>query len=161
MEHRTMEEMARLAQVAPVDGEHAANPRRQRLERLALLLEKHSGQVHLLSRIEFMPGEKRAVLRRDGSPLSIAFADAEFRSQGLAGDRLGDATAFFELSDDEAHHLFCDCHYVSAAGPAVVAARARALAHVTKFADRPAAVLAAVADWWRSLNFVSRGGRQR
>ena len=31
------------------------------------------------------------------------------RTEGLAGDRLGDAMKFFELTENEAHQAFCSC----------------------------------------------------
>ena len=50
------------------------------------------------------------------------------REEGLAGDRLGDAMAFFELSDRQAHRLFCDCHYSGSMTGAGLALRLRMLA---------------------------------
>ena len=69
-----------------------------------------------------------AYLREDRSPLSLAFQDKGFRAQGLSGDRLGDIMDFFELTEREAHHLLCYCHYASSVTSMMVAERARELA---------------------------------
>ena len=54
--------------------------------------------------------------------------DPVLRRDGLASDRLGDAMAFFELSNRQAHRLFCDCHYSGNMTGAGLAARLRRLA---------------------------------
>jgi hypothetical protein len=48
-------------------------------------------------------------LRADDSPLTVAYADPVLRASGLESDRLGDAMAFFELSERQAHRLLCSC----------------------------------------------------
>ncbi len=102
--------------------------RQQRLERLAEILDQHDDTVPLLSRMEYAPWHERPYLRADRSPLTIAFEDEGFRREGLTGDRLGDIIGFFELSDNEAHHLLCYCHYAGSVTSKMVAARARELA---------------------------------
>lgn len=102
--------------------------RQQRLERLAEILDEHDDSVQLLSRMEYTPVRQRADLREDHSPLWLAFQDAGFREEGLASDRLGDIMSFFKLSDREAHHLLCYCHYSSAVTSKMVAKHARELA---------------------------------
>jgi hypothetical protein len=53
----------------------------------------------------------QVAMRADRSPLTIAYEDPVFRAQGLRTDELGDAIAFFDLSQGEAHYLLCACHY--------------------------------------------------
>jgi hypothetical protein len=127
MEQRTIAEIAKSAQVLST-AETARARRRERLERLARLLEAHNGPVQMLTQIEYLRRAERLLLRRDGSPLAIAYKDPVFRAQGLAGDRLGDAMAFFTLDDREAHHLFCDCHYHAGVSSQVIAAQVRSVA---------------------------------
>lgn len=102
--------------------------RQQRLQRLAEILDQHDDTVPLLSRMEYAPWNERPYLRADRSPLTIAFEDEVFRREGLAGDRLGDIMGFLELTDREAHHLLCYCHYASSVTSKMVAERARELA---------------------------------
>ena len=129
MKHQTIAELTNIADV--VTAASKRENRRQRLERLATLIEEHSGPLRLLSQIEYLPHHTRHTLRADRSPLSIAFNDPILRGQGLASDQLGDSMAFFGLSSREAHHLLCDCHYWGArpASSADIAARARSLAN--------------------------------
>src|SRR6201993_3117993 len=127
MEQRTIAEVAKQAQVFS-SAEMARTQRRERLERLGRLLEKHDGPGQMVTQIEYLRCAERLLLRRDGSPLTISYRDPVFRAQGLAGDRLGDAMAFFSLDDREAHHLFCDCHYRTGVSSQVIAAQVRAVA---------------------------------
>jgi hypothetical protein len=88
------------------------------------------------------------LLRADHSPLTIAYADAGLRAQGLAGDRLGDAIAFFDLTASEAHHLLCDCHYTSASVDSkMVAARARSIAHRLTIGEVWSKIRSALTMW--------------
>ncbi len=127
MEQRTIAEVAKSAQVFST-AETPRAMRRERLERLARLLEEHNGPVQMLTQIEYLRRAERLLLRRDGSPLTIAYSDPVFRAQGLTGDRLGDAMSFFQLDDREAHHLFCDCHYRTGVSSQVIAAQVRSVA---------------------------------
>src|SRR5438105_66103 len=114
MDHRSISELGECARIFP---EKAAAPRwqrrRERLERWAELLERQIGTIRLFSGIEYMRPEQKAAMRADRSPLTIAYEDPVFRAQGLRTDRLGDAIAFFDLSQGEAHYLLCACHYPS------------------------------------------------
>jgi hypothetical protein len=110
--------------------------RQRRLQRLAEILDNHDDMVPLLSRLEYAPWQERPYLRADRSPLSIAFEDEGFRREGLSGDRLGDIVGFFELSDAEAHHLLCYCHYASSVTSKMVAERARELAQKKTLGQR-------------------------
>jgi len=44
-------------------------------------------------------------------PMEVAYRDPILRAEGLAGDRFGDALEFFALTQNEVHHVLCDCHY--------------------------------------------------
>lgn len=136
MKHRTLEEITKLAQVEPVDPHKVEKTtRRQRLERLASLLDAHKGSIRLFSMMEYAPAKQRMKMRQDNSPLTVAFQDQQFRQEGLQSDVLGDAIGFFELSMREAHHLLCDCHYSGTITPGMIATRARSLAHKRTFAE--------------------------
>ncbi len=134
MERRPLEEIARVARIERLE---APAPRwivrRRRLERLAGLLEAHPEPVRLFLTMECYPRRERLALRHSNSPVSVAFGDPTFRREGLAGDTVGDAVAFFDLSMREAHSLLCDCGYGGFAQMTtpiarLVAKRARTLA---------------------------------
>ncbi|MEN3363210.1 MAG: hypothetical protein V7606_484 [Burkholderiales bacterium] len=130
MEHRTLDEMSRIATIVPAPNLSRRAVRRQRLNRLADLLSTHMGPIRLLTRIEDVPRVQRRALRGEFSPLALAYADVEFRWAGLAGDTIGDAMAFFDLSDNEVHTLFCDCNYgMSSVQLSTIAARVRGVAN--------------------------------
>ena len=128
MKYATLKEVAPVARVRPVDPTPPGLLRRNRLERLASLLETSQAPVRLFSRAEYLPNDKRMELRDDLSPLALAYADPVLREQGLKSDRLGDGIAFFDLSWTEAHHLWCDCHYAGNLSGSAIAARMRSLA---------------------------------
>lgn len=85
--------------------------RRRRLERLAVLLETSKTPVRLFSDLECYKRKERLTLRLADSALAVAYDDAFFRGEGLHGDSVADAVAFFRLSLREAHKLLCDCDY--------------------------------------------------
>jgi len=151
MEHKPLDQIRSEAKVVPFvprSKESSRLLRRQRLERFAALLDRHDCPVRLLSRIEYLREAERMLLRADQSPLTIAYADESLRAQGLAGDRLGDAIAFFNLTAAEAHHLLCDCHYTSASVDSkMVAARARSIARRMTIGEMWAKVRSALAAW--------------
>ena len=77
--------------------------RRERLERWAEALERDPGRrLSTLHEIEHKPRDERRALRVENSPLSVAFADPVLRADGLASDKFGDATDYFELADEVA-----------------------------------------------------------
>jgi hypothetical protein len=103
--------------------------RRQRLRRWAdVVAREGSRPLAPLRWVEFYAADERCRLRRDDSPLALAYADPTLRAAGLAGDTLGEAQRFFELSDDQAHRLLCDCHFVGTMSGSTAAYRIRALA---------------------------------
>jgi hypothetical protein len=122
MEHKSVEVLRGLAEVrfeppAPLS-------RKERLEAWAKALDRQgAAPVRLFHQLEFMPRAEWGPLRVEGSPLTIAFNDPLLRAQGLQSDRLGDALAFFDLSEREAHRLLCSCMH----GAAMTASRAAGL----------------------------------
>jgi hypothetical protein len=120
------------------------------LERWAELLDRQAGTIRLFSSIEYMRPEQQALMRADRSPLTIAYEDPVFRSQGLRTDRLGDAIAFFDLSQGEAHYLLCDCHYTrSAMDVGRIAKRVRSVAGRRTFSEVWTKAQRAVTSLWR------------
>jgi len=125
MEHRTLAEIKRTALTTPLETSAPKMSRREKLERWAALLERHSGPLLPLMRVEYLPEYARKMLRGDDTPLTVAYKDPHLQAEGLKSDRLGDGMTFFELTDQEAHHLLCDCHYCGTMTAENVAARAR------------------------------------
>jgi hypothetical protein len=151
MDHRSISELGESARVFP---EQAVAPRwqrrRERLERWAELLDRQIGTARLFSSIEYMHPEEQALMRADGSPLTIAYEDPVFRAQGLRTDRLGDAIAFFNLSQREAHYLLCDCHYARCAvDVGRIAKRVRSIARRPTFSEIWTKAQRAVTSLWR------------
>jgi hypothetical protein len=139
MERRPIDQIARTARISRADCPDWML-RRQRLERLASLIEAMEKPVRLFITMECYPKHERRALRHDGSPLTIALQDPLFRQEGLAGDRVEDGITFFRLSLREAHALLCDCGYggvmrMGASLNSLVAARARRLAARRSFAE--------------------------
>jgi hypothetical protein len=116
-----------VADLKPESGP-ARLSRRERLERWAEVLERHPDLIlRTLEEIEWKPLTERLAMRADRSPLSVAFADPVLRSEGLASDRLGDALAFFELSEPEAHIVLCSCNGGETIASGEAARRLRAI----------------------------------
>ena len=169
MKYRTLDEIVPEAKVVPAEPMTMRALRRQRLERLAMVLDGYEGSLQLMSRVEFLSKHERLLYRLDHSPLWIAYQDPVLREQGLAGDRMGDAIVFFDLTWSEAHHLFCDCHYTAGITSRTIADRMRSVAHQmtlrdawdklrTAFASRfwhgalpTASAARSPARWWRPV----------
>jgi hypothetical protein len=127
MKHQPIHEIDALADIEQVEAQTLS--RRQRLQRWADLLSRNPDRrLKALSRVEFYAQRERALLRSENSPISVAAADPVLREAGLQGDTLGDAQAFFELSDAEAHYMLCDCHFMGQMDGKGVAHRVRAVA---------------------------------
>ncbi len=108
MEHRPVDQLRTIADV------HGAAPprlsRQERLLRWAEILERDpTRRLKSLGEIEFVPRAEQPAMRADNSPLTVAFLDPVLREDGLGSDRLGDATAYFGLSERQAHRLLCSC----------------------------------------------------
>ena len=127
MKHQNIDELGAVAEIVPFEAATKLS-RRARLERWADVLDANPGRLNALTRIEYMGPRERPQARVDNSPLEVAFKDPILREDGLAGDRLGDAMAFFQLSDRQAHRLFCDCHYAGSMTGTGLAVRLRRVA---------------------------------
>jgi hypothetical protein len=130
MKHQTLEEMRDVAVVQPSWLSGRPLTKCERLERWAEVLE-HEGadrRLKTLFQIEYASRAERAALRADDSPLSVAFKDARLRAAGLAGDTIGDAVAFFEVSEMQLHNILCFCHHGDTMSARAAAARVRAAA---------------------------------
>jgi hypothetical protein len=118
MEHKTLEQIRDVAEILPDRLRRRPLSKRRRLERWAEILEREGDrQLTTLREIENAPADEREALRGDDSPLTIAFSDPRLRADGLAGDTVGDAAAFFEMSPMELHGILCTCHH----GPTIAA----------------------------------------
>jgi hypothetical protein len=111
MEHKPLRDLSRVADVVP-ETPKLSLTRRERLERWIEVLGREPGRaLNTLREIEHKPRDARRASRVDNSPLTVAYNDPVLRADGLASDRLGDAVDYFELSDEEAHRVFCSCLY--------------------------------------------------
>ena len=126
MEYRPLDQIAGVARDASTADLPHRLTRKQRLNRWAEVLEQE-GERHLqpLRDVEFVPAARRRALRADQSALAAAFEDPVLRSDGLAGDTLGDGVDFFGLSHNQAHHILCACHYAGRPAASLVARRVR------------------------------------
>src|SRR5262249_4949243 len=112
MEHKTLDEMRDVADVLRTWQGPRPLSKSQRLELWAEALEREGAKrLNTLFEIEYMSPEERAALRVDDSALTVAFNDPRLRAEGLAGDTVGDAIAFFEVSEIELHDILCFCHH--------------------------------------------------
>jgi hypothetical protein len=127
MKHQPVHEIDALADITQVQAPPLT--RRERLQRWADLLSADPHRrLKALFRVEFYAEHERSLMRGENTPISVAAADPVLREAGLHGDTLGDAQAFFELSNAEAHRLLCDCHYAGRMTGEEVAQRIRAIA---------------------------------
>jgi hypothetical protein len=128
MEHKAVEDLLIVADVHP--QARLLSSRRERLERWAeCLAADPKRRLKSLGEIEFTPKAERPLLRADNSPITVAFQDPVLRAAGLEGDRLGDAMAFFELTERQAHRLLCSCLNGWSMEAGKTAARVQRLAH--------------------------------
>ncbi len=128
MKHTPVSEISRVADVHVVPLKPPLT-RVQRLERWAEALEREPDRVLTsLEEIEWKAEDDRGAMRADGSALTVAYEDPVLRTEGLASDRLEDATAFFRLTDAEAHFALCSCVYGQTMQAGVAARRVRMIA---------------------------------
>lgn len=129
MRHKSRDEIRKTANVLPSWLNPCPMPRRERLERWADALDRERGRpLRTLFRIEYVLPTRRSALRADDSPLSIAYKNPFLRAEGLAGDTVGDAMAFFGISERELHNILCFCHYGGAIRASEAAAWVRVVA---------------------------------
>jgi hypothetical protein len=127
MEHKPRADLEIAADLTPVES-RVPMSREERLTRWVEALEREPRRIlRPLHQIEFRtPNERRAV-REENSPLTVAYEDPVLRAEGLASDRLGDTIDFFQLSNHDAHTLFCSCHLGSHFEASYAAKRVKAL----------------------------------
>ena len=129
MKHTPVAEISRVADVHPIRPKPPMT-RVERLERWAEVLERDPDRVLTsLEEIEWKSESERRDMRADDSALTVALEDPVLRAEGLASDRLGDAMAFFRLTDREAHFALCSCVYGQSMQARVAARRVRMIAH--------------------------------
>jgi hypothetical protein len=109
MEHRPLVDLQTLAHLSPAEPRRRMS-RAERMERWIEALERDpSRKLQALPEIEYKPPEERRAIRVENSPITVAFEDLALRAEGLAGDTLGEAMDFFEMSEREAHTALCSC----------------------------------------------------
>lgn len=111
MKHQSPQEIAATASTYTTPDQPRMS-HRERLDRWAALLENHGGSLNALRQIEYLAPDERRAYRAPNTPLTIAYNDKVLREEGLKSDGLGDAMAFFDMSDADAHRLLCDCRYL-------------------------------------------------
>jgi hypothetical protein len=146
MEHKTLGKIRDVADILP----NWLNPRplskSERLQLWAEALEREGGRrLKTLFRTEYAPPAERAALRADDSLLTVAFNDPRMRAEGLAGDTVGDAVAFFGISEMELHDIICFCRHGATMSADTAAAHIRAAAVHRPLDARPMLVGAIVA----------------
>ena len=126
MEHRNRDQIRDVADILPSCLQARPLSKRERLELWVEALEREGGRrLRTLFEIEYVPAAKRAGMRADDSPLSVAFSDPRLRAEGLAGDTIGEAAAFFGISERELHNIVCFCHSGETMSAETAAARVR------------------------------------
>ena len=74
----------------------------------------------------YRDGDAPFSTKADDSPLTIALNDTRLRAEGLAGDTVGDAVAFFGVREMELHNILCFCHHGATMSADAAAVRVRA-----------------------------------
>jgi hypothetical protein len=128
MEHKTVEQLKRVAEVRDDFQAEALTPM-QRLYRWADLLdERPDRRLTTLYGTEYEDESVRNAMRSDESPISVAFQDPALRAAGMKDDTYGEAKRFFEVSDKDLHDVLCYCHYGSGIQAGIAARSVRAIA---------------------------------
>jgi hypothetical protein len=126
MEHKTRSQIREVAKILPSFLQPRPLSKHERLKLWAEALEREgSRRLRTLHEIEYAPRGAREKLRAPDSPLSVAFADRRLRAEGLSGDTVGDATAFFSISEMELHDILCFCYFGETMSAEGAAARVR------------------------------------
>ena len=144
MKHKSLDEIASVAKIVSVIKPSTPVERRQRLNRLADLLDKYGGALRPFRQIEYYGRHELRNVQQEFSPFWVAYQDPQFRQQGLASDRVGDGMAFFGLSARETHQLFCECHYAASANSRQIATNVRTHANRVSLLELCARLLKAV-----------------
>jgi hypothetical protein len=123
MEHKSLDKVRDVADILPNWLSPRPMSKCERLTCWAEALEREGPrQLNTLFQVEYAPAERRAISRADDSLLTVAFNDLRLRAEGLAGDTMGDAVAFFGISERQMHDIVCFCHH----GPTIAANTAAA-----------------------------------
>jgi hypothetical protein len=126
MQHKSRDQIRDVVEMLPSYLRAGPLSKRERLETWAEALEREGGRrLRTLYEIEYAPTDMRARLRADDSPLSVAFGNPRLRAEGLAGDTIGDAAAFFGISESELHYIVCFCRSGETMSADKAAARVR------------------------------------
>lgn len=147
MKLKDLDDVRGVAEVHADLGRLPQMSRRERLERWADVLDgQRERTLRSLLGTEFVPPRERKEMRVDDSPFTVAFEDPILRAEGLRSDKLGDAVAFFGLSDHDAHRLVCDCYRGRTMTARSVAADVRTIAWYSAVDDllTPRTVVAGV-----------------
>ncbi|MBW7849749.1 MAG: hypothetical protein H3C38_04545 [Rhodospirillales bacterium] len=147
MKLKDLDDVRGVAEVHTDLGRLPQLSRRERLERWADVLDgQRERTLRSLLGTEFVPPRERKEMRVDDSPFTVAFEDPILRAEGLRSDKLGDAVAFFGLSDHDAHRLVCDCYRGRTMTARSVAADVRTIAWYSAVDDllTPRTVVAGV-----------------
>ncbi len=120
MEHKTVEQLKRVAEVRDDFQAQALTPVQKLLRWAELLEARPDRSLTTLHGTEYEVGAVRDAMRSDDSPISVAFADPVLRAAGMTDDTYGEAKRFFGISDHDLHEALCYCHY----GPSIQAGTA-------------------------------------
>jgi len=110
MEHKTLDQLQRVAELRPDRPQACGMSNRQRLDRWLCLLE--ANPIRLLNTLpgtEYQAPESLDRLRCANSAISVAHDDPLLRAEGLEGDSYGEARRFFGLSHGQLHGITCYC----------------------------------------------------
>jgi hypothetical protein len=129
MEHKTLDKIRNVAEILPNWLSPPPLSKSERLKHWAEALEREGERrLTTLFEIEHQPPSRQAALRAEDSLLTVAFNDPRLRAEGLAGDTVGDAAAFFSVSERELHDIVCFCHHGPTIAANVAAAQIRGFA---------------------------------
>lgn len=121
MEHRTLDDLAAVANVSGTDKPRRTMSKVERLRRWQSLLQADPGRIlQTLYETEYQTARARDGMRGDNTAITLAYDDPVLRAEGLEGDTYGDARRFFGLSDNQLHFALCYCY----SGPAMSAGTA-------------------------------------
>lgn len=104
--HLSKQELADVATKYPVNN---LMSRDEKLDRLAAIVRDCKHDIVLFDRVEDMSQTKKERTHLACSVFDIAMQDPVFRAAGLQGSTVAHGQRFFELSNEELHHLSCNC----------------------------------------------------
>lgn len=128
MEYTKLTDLERAADIYRIAPCQRRLSRTERLQRWASQLESRRYQkLNSLHGTEYRSAEALENMRRDNSPLTVAYQDPVLRGDGLENDTYGAARRYFGLNDAELHGVVCFCYYGETMSARVTAWRVRAL----------------------------------